>query len=635
VTHGETKELAVNFGRGLVDLGIKAGSQVSIFAANCPEWIIYLLGLMSQSLTCVPLYPTLGPTSLEYILDLVKTDTLVVSLENIPKLLKVLEKAPLLTAALKNIIVFDCILDGRFGNTNHVVTDKIREDFKAFNIDTYAFTEIIKRGENASHIPINTPDGDSPAFTMFTSGSTGNPKGAILTHRNLTSCAGCVSDIVHLPENVRMFLYLPLQHIYSVVLMSIAMTQTGNIFFNQPDVKQIASDLVLADCHILPTVPRIFVKFFQVIFNAVSEMSWIKRYYIMNAYNYQLNQTRKNLPMDPSYDKNVFAQFREKLGLKSCCIIIYGGSPVPASIFEFSKLLISTVKNQRTGQDGWVVSGYGLTETSAGSCISLHGDPCAGHIGGSIAALQFRLASVPDLDYDHNEGAGELLFHGNTVFGGYYKNEQENANAFLTDAKGRKWFKTGDIARINPGSNSLSIIDRRKSLIKNSLGEYLIMEKLCGTYGGSPLVSQIFIYGNAFKSFIVAVVSPNHMPLFKYAKERGWWGIKEEPIPGSLTHDVLGEFQRIGVDYQNELQDWIRPTLVACEGQLFSFEKIKSFWVETHFNDALGQSWNEANELMTPTLKLKYSPLTKHYIDVLKDMYEKGGEPAKSGEIFY
>jgi long-subunit acyl-CoA synthetase (AMP-forming) len=97
----------------------------------------------------------------------------------------------------------------------------------------------------------------------------------------------------------------------------------------------------------------------------------------------------------------------------------------------------------------------------------------------------------------------------------------------------------------------------------------------------------------------------------------------------------LDEFQRIGVDYQNELQDWIRPTLVACEGQLFSFEKIKSFWVETHFNDALGQSWNEANELMTPTLKLKYSPLTKHYIDVLKDMYEKGGEPAKSGEIFY
>jgi len=635
VTHGETKDLSIDFGRGLASLGLKAGSQVSIFAANCPEWIIYLLGLMSQSITCVPLYPTLGPTSLEYILDLVKTDTLVVSIENIPKILKILEKAPALTSALHRVIIFDNILDGRFGNTAHIVTDQFRTDFEKFDIKTYAFSEVIKLGSESSNIPVITPDPGSPAFIMFTSGSTGNPKGAILTHRNLTSCAGCVSDIVTLPENVRMFLYLPLQHIYSVVLMSIAMTQSGNIFFNQPDVKQIASDMVLAKPQILPTVPRIFVKFFQVIFSAVSEMSWVKRFYIMNAYNYQLKQARQGLPLDPSYDANVFAQFREKLGLSECCIVIFGGSPVSNSIFEFTKLLISNVKNPRSGENGYVVHGFGSTESTAGSCISLYGDPCVGHIGGTIPSLQFRLASVPDLDYHHKDNVGELLFHGNTVFAGYYKNDQENQNVFVTDSKGRKWLRTGDVARINPGSHSLSIIDRKKSLVKNSIGEYLIMEKLCGTYGSSPLVSQIFIYGNAFKSFIVSVVSPNHMPLFKYAKEQGWWSIKEEPVPGSLTHDVLDEFQRIGREYQTQLQAWIKPSLTACEGQLFSFEKIKFFWVETHYNDALGQSWNEANELMTPTLKLKYAPLTKHYIEVLKDMYEQGGEPAKSGEPFY
>jgi hypothetical protein len=125
------------------------------------------------------------------------------------------------------------------------------------------------------------------------------------------------------------------------------------------------------------------------------------------------------------------------------------------------------------------------------------------------------------------------------------------------------------------------------------------------------------------------------MPLYTYAKEKGWWSITEVPVAGSLTPAVLAEFTRLGQEYQQQLCDWVQPSLKPCEVQLLGFEKIRQIYVETHYNDALGQSWNEQNNLITPTLKLKYGPLSKHYLEVLKDLYEKLGEPTNPSDVWY
>jgi long-subunit acyl-CoA synthetase (AMP-forming) len=147
-------------------------------------------------------------------------------------------------------------------------------------------------------------------------------------------------------------------------------------------------------------------------------------------------------------------------GLDECKIVVVGGSPTPGHIYEFIKVLLF---------DGWAVSGYGSTESSAGVSITTHGDYTVGSIGSTIPALHWRLASVPDLEYFHSDDKGELLVHGSTTFTGYFKNDEETAKAFVVDSKGRQWYRTGDIARINP-NGGLSIIDRKKSLLKLSQG---------------------------------------------------------------------------------------------------------------------------------------------------------------------
>lgn len=628
LTYEESEKLAIDFGRGLISMGLKPSQNVSIFAANCAEWVIFLLGLYTQAMACVPLYPTLGEGSVEYILDLVQTECLVISTENINKTMRIFEKAPAIAQTLTHVIVFDSILDNRFGNSLHKVPQNFVDEMKTkYNIEVVGLNAVIEAGSASPTIPMSLPSPDSNAFLMFTSGTSGNPKGVQLTHRNVASCMGCVVRIITLPPAVRMFLYLPLQHVFSVVLLGVALLVGGSIYFSQPDVKQLASDMIACKPNILPTVPRVFVKFFQVIWAAVAQMPFYKRWYITHAYNYQLNQARQGLPLDPSYDQAVFQQFREKLGLTDCTIIVNGGAPCPPFIFEFMKILLK--------EGSWVVSGYGSTESTAGVAVSLPGDPTVGSIGSTIPSLSFRLADVPDLQYYHKDGKGELLLCGTTVSPGYFKNDEENEKAFLIDDKGRRWFRTGDVARINPGNNSLSIIDRKKSLIKLSQGEYIAIEKLTNTYSLCPYVNQIFIYGSPFKSCVVAIVSPVSSELYNKAKSAGWWQIDEVPVPGALTEAVISEFRRIGRNHQTELREWIKPALAACETQLNGFEKIRAIMVDTRYNDALGQSWNEGNDLMTATLKLRYQPLAKRYLKELMRLYESLGEPTLSSDVWW
>ena len=176
------------------------------------------------------------------------------------------------------------------------------------------------------------------------------------------------------------------------------------------------------------------------------------------AYNAQCALLRAQQPIDPTYDSKIFKTMREKMGLEDCKIILNGAAPCPPYIVEFLRVL--------TG-NAWVAQGYGMTEGSAGSAVSLADDPHIGACGPPTMVNTFRLADIPDMGYlsSNSPATGELLIMGPNTFLGYYKDEQNTADAYFVDAKGRRWLRTGDVGRWNP-NGSISIIDRKKNLIK-------------------------------------------------------------------------------------------------------------------------------------------------------------------------
>merc|ERR1719410_797548 len=195
-----------------------------------------------------------------------------------------------------------------------------------------------------------------------------------------------------------------------------------------------------------------------------------------------------------------------------------------------------------------------------------------GHVGIPIDNLEYRLVDAPECDYhvsDKPYARGEVQMRGPTIMNGYFKNEESTKKAL--DEKG--WFSTGDIGRINP-NGTLSIIDRRKNLFKTSLGEYIAAEKVEGVYAKAGLVGQIWIYGNSFKSFVVAVVVPDAQALVARFKADNLWSEEDDKIQVA-SREYAARFKEVCDANTDKLKEWMMADLKAQEGTLKRFERLK------------------------------------------------------------
>jgi len=610
-TYKQADQIVADIAAGLQSLGHKKYDNIGIFSSNRTEWMLSALAMYRQSMRVISLYDTLGAEAVEYICTHAETSTVFVAKDKVKHLLRVLPK---MNGSVKHIIQFD--INELYGNTAENVADEDRQAATAAGAKLMGFSELAAVGRAQPVFP-DLPAPNDLAFIMYTSGTTGNPKGVELMHSNLAASIASITAVVEvLPTDV-LLSYLPLAHIFETFVQFAVLAVGGSVGFFQANVKKLVEDIQELEPTLLPGVPRVFQRIYQKVFEGVNTAGGIKKWYFNRAYQYQCEMIRSGQPLDEGYDERVFSAVRAKVGLRRIRIVMTGAAPCPPYLLEFLKVVTR----------GLVFQGYGLTETSAGSCVSHADDPNAGHIGPPLPCVEVKLVDVPDMEYlsTDRHPRGELCLRGPSVFRGYYKDPKTTAESISPDG----WFATGDIARLNP-NGTLSIIDRKKNMFKLSQGEYVAAEKIESVYQRSPLVAQIFVYGNSFKSFLVAVVVPAADALVAHFKNEGKWSGPSAPL-GSA--DFCSQFKKWCTENAKLVEETVLASLKQQEAPLKGFEKVQGIIIESEINDMLA-GFTEANGCLTPTFKFRRNNIVKRYLQPLKALYTKLGEAPAEGEVW-
>ena len=601
----------MKIGGGLLGLGAVAGDHVGILSTNKAEWIKMQHGIYSQSMIVVSLYATLGADAVEYIANHAELKYIATGLDTLHTIVSLLPKIGCQSASgegkVGHIIVFDA--NEKYGNSLDVIPADLIAEAKEHGVEIVPFSTLLASEETKA----NPPKPEDLSFIMYTSGTTGKPKGAMLTHANVVSAIASVDFRFVLKETDVHISYLPLAHIFETAVECGIFCKGASVGFFQGNVKLLTADMAILRPTLLCGVPRVFDKFYKKYWAAIAEKPIFARWFVGHAYAGQCANVRTNSPRDASWDAKAFQPFQEKIGLDRCVQIITGAAPCPPYLMEFLKVAVNSK----------VIQGYGMTETSAIIAVMESTDPNMGHVGVPMPCCHVVLADVPEMNYmhTHNPPTGEVWVKGPNVFKGYFKNPEATAKD-LVDG----WLRTGDVGRWNP-NGTLSIIDRKKNIFKIAQGEYIAAEMIELVYGKSPAVGQIWIYGNSYKANILAVVVPNAEFVFNHAiTKHGWW--PEDKASRTLsTPEFCAAFETLCTGpFAEDLKAFVFNSMKEQNHQLNGFQKVLDIVIEGKIDKML-TGFTEENECMTPTFKLRRPWLLRRYVDELKALYAKHGQP--------
>lgn len=484
-----------NFGAGLVHLHHKAGVQestygIGLWCQNRPEWQITDLACMSQGLYTVSIYDTLGPDTTEYIVNHASLNCVVTSLNHVAVLLKLKPRLP----TLKIIVILDPLSAGELpGESKGDILNSLASDL---GVSIHYIKDVEALGEKQP-IPYNPPQPESIVTINYTSGTTGDPKGVVLTHRN--AVAGTCASLILLGSHPKQIVcsFLPLAHIYQRLGEHGALATGAAIGYFHGNIAELVDDLKALRPTIFAGVPRLYNRFGAAIRESTLQAPGFKgilsRHVISKktaAIKDKHNPTNKHALYDRIWGRKVAAAF----GLDRCKVMVSGSAPIDPNLHQFLRICFGNNFTQ----------GYGLTETYAVSLVQLEGDYSPGNCGGVIPASECCLLDVPDMEYlstDKPHPRGELLIRSSTLFREYFKNEEETRKAI--DSEG--WFHTGDICSIDE-LGRFKIIDRRKNVLKLAQGEYISPERIENVYlANCGYLGTAYVHGDSHQSFLVGI----------------------------------------------------------------------------------------------------------------------------------
>ncbi|KAG6533778.1 hypothetical protein ZIOFF_007653 [Zingiber officinale] len=607
MTYGEIGSSRTAVGSGLIYHGIPKGACIGLYFINRPEWIIFDHACSAYSYISVPLYDTLGigmpagPDAVQYIVNHASVEAIICVPQTLSNLLSFLSQMP----SLRLIVVVGGI-DEKMPLISSAISVKIITYSKLLS-ESYLFCIEICKFQNAvvgpssqgtclksillgqSNIQRHCPPKPEDVATIcYTSGTTGTPKGVVLTHGNLISnVAGSSLTTEFYPSDVYIS-YLPLAHIYERVNQILLAYYGVAIGFYQGDNLKLMEDMTALRPTIFASVPRLYNRIYDSVMNLVKTSGGLRERLFNAAYNAKMQAITNGKNPSPIWDRLVFNKIREKLGGR-VRFMSSGASPLSADVMDFLRVCFG----------GLVVEGYGMTESSCIISVMDAGDNLTGHVGSPHPACEIKLEDVPEMNYtsdDRPYPRGEICVRGPLVFQGYYKDEVQTKEVIDEDG----WLHTGDIGLWLPGGR-LKIIDRKKNIFKLAQGEYIAPEKIENVYAKCKFVSQSFVYGDSFNSHLVAIVSVDQDVLIAWAASEG---IKYEDL-AQLCSDP-----RTRAAVLADMDD------VGKQAQLRGFEFVKAVTLVV-------EPFSLENDLLTPTFKasIKRPQAKAYFAKAIADMY--------------
>ncbi|XP_027936607.1 long chain acyl-CoA synthetase 6, peroxisomal [Vigna unguiculata] len=571
MTYGEAGTARSAIGSGLIYYGVPKGSSIGLYFINRPEWLILDHACSAYSFISVPLYDTLGPEAVKYIVSHAVVQVIFCVPETLNVLLSYLSDIP----TVRLIVVVGGM------------DDQIPSVPSTTGVQIVTYSKLLNVGRSNLQ-PFCPPKPDDIATICYTSGTTGTPKGAVLTHGNfIASVAGGTMDEKFGPSDVYIS-YLPLAHIYERANQVMIVHFGIAVGFYQGDSMKLMDDMATLRPTIFCSVPRLYNRIYAGIINAVKTSGGLKERLFNAAYNAKRQALLHGKNPSPMWDRLVFNKIKEKLGGR-VRFIASGASPLSPDIMEFLKICFG----------GRVTEGYGMTEsTCVISCID-EGDPLGGHVGSPNPACEIKLVDVPEMNYtseDQPNPRGEICVRGPIVFRGYHKDETQTREVIDEDG----WLHTGDIGTWLPGGR-LKIIDRKKNIFKLAQGEYIAPEKIENVYAKCKFVAQCFVYGDSLNASLVAVVSVD-LDVLKA------WAASEGIMYNDLTQ--LCNDPRAKAVVLTEMD------AAGRDAQLRGFEFVKAVTLVT-------EPFTLENGLLTPTFKIKRPQAKEYFAKAISDMYSE------------
>ncbi|KAK4154762.1 hypothetical protein C8A00DRAFT_32430 [Chaetomidium leptoderma] len=581
MTYQEYFAQVLQIGAGLRKLGLSPKDRLHIFATTSPQWLAMAHACSSQSMTIVTAYDTLGESGVEHSLVQSKANAMFVD----PHLFKTI-KNPLKKAdSVKTLI---------YNEQSHLsISDSDLEQFKSSHpgLTVLSFEELRALGEENPTEPV--PPGPEETYCiMYTSGSTGPPKGVPVSHAGFVAAVAGLYTVMEEAVTHREYVlaYLPLAHIFELVLENLVVFVGATLGYGNP---RTLADTSMRNCHgdmrtfaptVMVGVPQIWETVRKGIESKVNSSGLVTRTLFYAALHLKTFLVQHGLPGPAALlDQAVFNKVRATTGGR-LRFIVNGASGIATPTLHFMSMVVAPMLN-----------GYGLTETCGNGALGcpLQWTPDAA-IGPIPAAVEIKLVSLPELHYSAaaTPPQGEILIRGAPVLKEYFDNPDETAKALTADG----WFRTGDIGEFDADGH-LSVIDRVKNLVKLQGGEYIALEKLEAIYRGVGYVQNMMVHGDSGCARPIALVVANEKAL---AKKAGELGVDQ----GRMHADP-----KVRGAVLKALQD------VARKEGLSGMETVAGVVV-------VEEEWTPANGLVTATQKLNRKAIREKYAKEIKDCLE-------------